>query len=540
MPMHLRVQRGPNAGAVFPLRQGANTIGRSAENAIVLPDDKVSSVHARVDVRPDGCTISDLDSTNGTLLDDVPLSQPAPLRPGAAVLMGNTALVFDVGEMVAERPTTSIRIVLEDDTRPQFPIAWSPEETTQLLPPTGRGIEAGELRRLYGVLTALYRVTSVINRSTTLDDLLANVLDVVFDIVPADRGSIVFVEDDGRVLQPRVGRCRKAPYQTIRVSQTIVRDVVRTGRGVLTRDATEDERFRRGDSIQRFGIRSAICVPIRTPRELFGAIYLDTRSVDRQLSERDLELLTAIGTDAGLAVENLRLRQENLEAERLAAIGEAVAGLSHYIRNVLQSMEAARYLVPAAIEDGDMASLAEAWGELERNIGLIGELALNMLSYSKKAGPDYVTFDPNTAVRHVVEMVVHRAQEHGAELKLHLDGAVPPVRLDRGAVQRVLLNLINNAIDAAPDGHIQVSTHWDAAGRHVEIHITDDGPGIPAPLHETIFHAFFTTKGSEGTGLGLAVSKKLIEELGGRIGLESAPAQGTTFTIALPAEPPPR
>jgi len=174
MPLHLRVQRGSNAGAVFPLRPGANTIGRTAENAIVLPDDKVSSLHARVDVNGSVCTLSDLDSTNGTLLDDVLLTQPARLRPGASIQMGNTTLVYDEGEMAADRPTTSIRIIVEDDTRPQFPVAWTPEETTQLLPPTALGIEAGELRRLYGVLTALYRVTSVINRSTTLDELLAS------------------------------------------------------------------------------------------------------------------------------------------------------------------------------------------------------------------------------------------------------------------------------------------------------------------------------------------------------------------------------
>ena len=538
MPMHLRVQRGSNAGAVFPLRPGGNSIGRSAENAIVLPDDKASATHARVDVEDGSCTLTDLDSTNGTLLNDEPLAEPTRLRPGDAIQIGNTTLLYGEGEMAAERPTTSIRIVLSaDDTSPQLPVAWSPEETTQILPPTAQGIEASDLRRLYGILAALYRVTSVVSRSTTLDELLANVLDVVFDILPADHGSVLFVGGEGGGLQPMAGRCRSSRDQTIRVSETIVHDVITGGRGVLTRDATSDERFRRGDSVQRFGIRSAMCVPIRTPRRLFGVIYLDTRSVDRQLSERDLELLTAVGSEVGLAVDNFGLIRANLEAERLAAIGQAIAGLSHYIRNILQSMEAARFLIPVAIEDRDAASLAESWQAFDRNIKLISDLTSNMLSYSKHAAPAYEPCQPNAVAREVAGLVAPRAAERGATLEAHLDEAMPTVLLDAGAVHVALLNLLNNAIDATGRGAVRLESCWSPADRCLELRVSDEGPGIPPELHERVFQAFFTTKGSKGTGLGLAVSRKLIEEIGGRITVRSQPGQGATFTISLPAAP---
>lgn len=538
MPMHLRVQRGANAGAVFPLRPGPNTIGRSGENAIVLPDDKVSSRHARVDVDSTVCTVVDLGSTNGTLANGVVLDQPVQLQAGDLIHMGNTELVYDEGAVATEHATTNIRIVVDnDDTWPQLPVAWSPDETTQILPATAHGLEAGELRRLYGILSALYRVTGAVSRSTTLDELLANVLDVVFDIVPADHGSVLLVGGDGAELQPVVGRRRDAREQMIRVSETIVRVVTQGARGVLTRDAASDERFRRCDSIQRFGIHSALCVPIRTPRRLFGVIYLDTRSVTRQFTERDLELLTTVGSELGLAVENFRLIQANVEAERLAAIGQAVAGLSHYIRNILQGMEASRFLIPSAIEENDKAGFVEAWEAFDRNIQLISELVLNMLSYSKKAGPSYEPCDPNSVARQVADLVTRRAAERGDSLELRLDEAMPTLLLDRGAVHCALLNLLTNAIDATAQGTICIATRWVPESGRVEIAVNDTGPGVPPELHGRIFDAFFTTKGSKGTGLGLAVSKKVIEELSGRITVASAPGHGATFTLAVPAEP---
>lgn len=540
MAMHLRVRRGASAGAVFALRPGANTIGRSRDCAIALSDDKVSTLHARIDVAGETATLVDLGSTNGTLLNEAALAAPAPLHPGDAIQVGNTTLVYGDHERPAgEPPSTQVRIIVADDEPVlQRPVAWSPEATTQVLPATGQDLEASELRRLYGILSALYRVTSVVGRSVTLEGLFTNVLGVLFDILPADHGSVLLVEPDGRTLKPVAGQRRNTREQTIRVSETIARDVIATGRGVLTRDAAEDERFRRVASIHLYGIRSALCVPIRSPRQTFGVIYLDTHSVDRRFTERDLELLTAVGSDLGLAVENFQLIRKNLEAERLAAIGQAVAGLSHYIKNILQSMEAARYLIPSAIAGRDLAEIGELWGALDHNIQLISELALNMLSYSRRAGPQYAPCAPNEVAREVAALVARRAAEQNVALTLALDEAMPSALLDAGALHCALLNLLTNAIDATRDGPVTLASRWVPTARRIEIAVTDSGPGVPAALREKIFEAFYTTKGSRGSGLGLAVSRKLIGELGGRITVESAGGRGATFTISLPAEPP--
>jgi len=545
MAFHLRVRRGASVGDVFALEPGSNTIGRADSNTIVLDDDKVSVAHARIDVADGACTLEDLESTNGTRVNGTPTTTPTRLEPGDEVGVGNLLLVFDDGDLPDEPPTRKVRVVFEyGESRPLVPVAWASGETTELLPATAHDVQADRLRHLYDVLTALYRVTGLVSRATTLDELLGNILEVVFDIVPADHGSVLSIEGGNGPLEPLAARCRHDAEHTVAISETICREVVANGRGILTRDASEDDRFRGGDSIQLFGIRSAMCVPIRTPRQLFGVLYLDTRSPGSQFTERDLDLLSAIGSEVGLAVENFRLIQHALEAERLAAIGQAVAGLSHYTKNVLQSIEAARVLIDAAIADDDKESLVEAWAALNENTELISELVLNMLSYSRRAEPSRDVCNPNTIASQLVELLAPRASQHGTTLELHLDQAVPTTVLDAGALHRSLLNLLTNAIDASAPaaadhtlspGAVTISSLWDPDHRRIGLAVTDNGPGIAPHELPRIFEPFFTTKGSRGTGLGLAVTRKIIEGLGGTINVQSTPGQGTTFTLSLPA-----
>ena len=176
------------------------------------------------------------------------------------------------------------------------------------------------------------------------------------------------------------------------------------------------------------------------------------------------------------------------------------------------------------------------WQDLDARLELLSELVLNMLNYSRTAPLERISFCPNTATRQVVEVLSPRAQRHGGTIRLSLDPEVQPLLADKAALQRALVNIVNNAIEAAPGGQVDVATRWDVEGHRFVVTVSDQGPGIPAELREKVFEAFFTTKGARGTGLGLAVSRKLVEEMGGHIWIESAPSAGTTVAIALPAE----
>jgi len=537
MPIHLRVQRGLREGEAFPLRPGPNLIGRAPQHPIALDDDKVSATHARIDVDDGRALLTDLGSTNGTQVNGEIISGPVRLRPDDVIRVGNTLFVYRDAELPEGAPGRKVRVVFEmDESRPVIPVAWATGET-ELLARATPDIAAEELRHLYDILAALYRITTLVSYPTTLDELLAGVLDVTFELLPADHVSILFAEGSDRHLVPRAARCARDAGHTVTISETICREVVAQGRGVLTRNATEDERFRTGESVQLYGIRSAMCVPIRTPRQLIGVIYLDTRSPDRHFTPRELDLLSAVGNEVGLAIENLRLVEQNVEAERLAATGQAVAGLSHYIKNVLQSIEAARVLLDAAIADDDKEGLAEAWAALDLNIEHISELVLNMLSFSRQPEPSYQPCGLNALAAEMAETLRARARRGGVTLELDLDPEMPDAVLDPAAIHRALLNLLNNAIDATGEGTVTLATRFDGETGTVRLAVADQGPGVPEDKREAVFQAFYTTKGVGGTGLGLAVTRKLVEQLGGRIEVDSAPGRGATFTIVLPQAP---
>lgn len=539
MPMHVLAQSGPSAGGVFPLRPGDNAIGRGPGNQVVLDDDKVSALHAGIAVRDGQATLADLGSTNGTLLNGEPVGEGTRLRPRDVIQVGNTILVFDDGDLPTDTTKRKISVVFDaEEARPFLTVAWADERPTEAVPQDTHRLDPDELRRLYDILAALYRITGLVSRPTGLDSLLASILDVVFRLLPADSGSVLFVDRAGGDLVPRAARCSDPKFHTVEVSETICREAVATGRGLLTRDAIDDERFRAGESVQLFGIRSAMCVPIRTPRSLYGVLYLDTRSPDRSFSPRDLDLLSAVGAEVGLAVENHHLLEQAVQAERLAATGQAIAGLSHYIKNVLQNIEAARVLIDAAIQDDDKEGLTGSWGVLDQNIELISELVLNMLSYSRDPEPSYQPCHPNDIATEMAELLRPRAARRGVTIDLALDPDMPRALLDPAGIHRALLNLLNNAVDATRRGTVGLATRYDHEARRVRFAVTDEGPGIAPRQRGDIFQAFYTTKGVGGTGLGLAVTRKLIEQLGGRIDVESAPGRGAIFTIDLPLAPP--
>ena len=144
----------------------------------------------------------------------------------------------------------------------------------------------------------------------------------------------------------------------------------------------------------------------------------------------------------------------------------------------------------------------------------------------------------------VVEDVVQLAQAQADDTKVDLlrerDDKVPPIAGDYDGLHQVILNLVSNAIDAVPHGSglVNVRTRFDVAERRVQISVTDNGSGVPDELHERIFQPFFSTKGHGGTGLGLAVARKVVSELGGALELSKPREGGSMFVMRLPLTPP--
>jgi signal transduction histidine kinase len=330
------------------------------------------------------------------------------------------------------------------------------------------------------------------------------------------------------------------------VSRTIVDYVFKSNQGVRTADAQHDSRFDPGRSIVQAGIREAMCVPMQGRHELMGVIYVDITTPANQLlstgkpsgfREDQLRMLVAIGRQAALAVENYRYQQAIVKAERLAAMGQTIATLSHHIKNILQGIRGGSYLIDMGLTDHNEELVRKGWHIVEKNQNKIYNLVMDMLTFSKERQPAHEHAQLNETVGDVIELMQARADECAVELQFRPNASLPVSTFDTEGIHRAVLNIVTNAIDAVEGSEkafVMIETGHDSESDMLWVAVSDNGPGIAEDQMGRIFHVFESTKGARGTGLGLAVSQKIIREHGGEITVDSRLGEGSRFTLAWP------
>lgn len=557
----LFVIQGADQGKKFELQARPTALGRDSSNPIRLHDNEVSRRHA--EVRPiDGRSfrLVDLGSANGTFINGRPIDE-APLHSGDQVRLGRTVMLYSegpapAGSALTERVELLRRAGAED--RSAIVRSIPAGEASRLLEAPG---EVGEwLKVRLANLAVMYQATQAVSHIIDTDELLPRVLQLVFESIGADRAAVLMAEETAGgpgELVPRVVRWRGEadPDERMTISRSIVEHVHQTGQGVISTDAPADERFGAAQSIVDYGIREAICVPIQGRHSTLGVLYADIRTTpDYSLDQHDrrnsrgkfsndhLRLMVAIGHQAGLAIENTRFYEAKVQAERLAAVGQTIATLSHHIKNILQGLRGGSYLIDLGLKEKDDAIIRRGWSILDKNQAKIYNLVMDMLSFSKDREPALEPADLNETVGDVVELMQPRAEELGVTLAWEPGPNIPEVQIDPEGIHRAVLNIVTNALDAAEDapggGRVVVTTAADVGANLARIGVTDNGGGIPPDDLPRLFQIFASTKGTRGTGLGLPVSQKIVREHGGRIHIDSQVGHGSTFRIELPIRRP--
>ncbi len=235
-----------------------------------------------------------------------------------------------------------------------------------------------------------------------------------------------------------------------------------------------------------------------------------------------------------------RLQRELVNSERLAAVGQTVAGLAHGIKNILHGLKGGSYLVDVGIGKKDDLKLRKGWEMIKRAIGRTSNLVMDLLSYSKSREPQFEKCLPNAIAAEVCDLVRERAEQEHTELVCDFDPGIGAVHMDPHTLHTVLLNLVSNAVDAclfdestSKKWRVGVKTAAET-GNRIRFEVSDNGTGMNDEVKEKMFTSFYSTKGHRGTGLGLLVTHKLVEEHGGRIEVETQFGQGTTVRVWLP------
>jgi PAS domain S-box-containing protein len=235
--------------------------------------------------------------------------------------------------------------------------------------------------------------------------------------------------------------------------------------------------------------------------------------------------------------EYKRLEKEKLENERLAAVGSTVAQLAHGVKNILTALQGGMYVIQSGIKKGSTERTNKGWEMLERNIQRITVLVRGFLSFSRGHAPTAVPTSPGEIAREVVDFYRAAAREKGVELLYECGEELALANLDQEDIRTCLENLVSNAIDACQsskreEGIVKVCVFEQ--GGTLSYEVSDNGVGMDCEIKNKVFTTFFTTKGLGGTGLGLMVTRKIVQQHGGTIEMESVKEEGSTFRISLP------
>ena len=332
------------------------------------------------------------------------------------------------------------------------------------------------LARARSNLQVMYRTALAVSHTLDIDQLLHRIMELIFEWVEADRGCIMLMDPATKALQPKVRRTRKGirADERISISKTILDYVIERNEGVLTSDARQDDRWSPGGSIVQMGVREAICVPMQGRYDVVGAIYIDTSTSAQQLikqggankfTEDHLKLMIAIAHQAALAVEDTRYYSAMVQAERLAAVGQTIATLSHHIKNILQGIRGGSYLIEMGLKEHDEDVTRKGWNIVDRNQNRISALVMDMLTFSKEREPDLAVANLNAVVSDVIELMRIRADEEQVELLWKPGEPMPELVFDPEGIHRAVLNVVTNAIDAVveretPGGRVEVSSQY--------------------------------------------------------------------------------
>ncbi len=541
----LFVIQGFNRGTRFDFNgeAGAVSIGREAGNLVKLDDHEVSRRHAEIRRVGEGFILGDLKSSNGTFVNDVKVER-VELSSGDRIRIGRSVLFFSGdGREPPNQTVVDIVPAAVGADHSRIVRSMREEDSIALAAPAEEG-QNRWLSRARSNLQVMYRTALAVSHTLDIDELLGRILQLVFEWVEADRGCIMLLDPDSRQLTPKARRDRRAGEPgPMAISRTILDYVLERAEGVLTSDAQDDDRFAGGNSVVRGGVREAICVPLRGRYGTVGVIYVDTmvplvESLDRsRFSDDHLKLMIAIGHQAALAVEDTTYYSAMVQSERLAAVGQTIATLSHHIKNILQGIRGGSYIVEMGLENEDLGVVEKGWEIVRRNQDKISSLVMDMLSFSKEREPDPVASDLVALVDDVVETVRQRAEESGAAIQWDRPSDLPRLLFDPVGISRAVLNVVTNALDAVegrPAAAVMITVQADSEAGLARITVADNGAGMPPETLAEIFTLFVSTKGARGTGLGLTVSRKILREHGGDIRATSREGEGSTFVLELP------
>jgi signal transduction histidine kinase len=529
--MKLRITKAPQGlGREIELNSpGEIVIGRGSSCALCLDDSESSRNHSRIVLGVTRATLEDLSSKNGTYLNGRKV-QTAPLSNGDEILIGATLLT--VTELPSPAPSTSAGT----ESAGSILLSISRTEADFL---TGKlsSVSREELEHENKILREICRISQLVASKTERQTILQTILDEMRNLLAADTVSLLTCgegEPGNWIAQASAGTAKQDGE--LRISRTIIRQAVEEGSAILITNPLGDSRFDPSQSIVVQGVSSALCAPVG----MGSVLFLDRRNRKEAFTQLDLRLAASAANILGVFLEREAWEAESVGKARLAAVGEAMASLAHYIKNVITGFRLTLAIMHKAIERQSRDEMEQYLAMLVEQEQRMSGLVMNMLGFVKDRAPSRLPVNVPGIVRAVVDPMRPKLEELGIRFELACDKRVEILFADEMALQRILLNLLLNAMDAFESHEltgerlIRLSVDPLDGAPGAFLRFRDTACGIAPDKLAKIFSAFFSTKGSRGTGLGLTVVQKLVREHGGEVSVDSREHEWTEFRFTIP------
>ncbi len=556
----------------LPLAADGYSIGRAADNDIVLDGTMISRRHARISRDGGSFVIADLSSHNGILINGQKVEK-ATLEDHDQIQIGNYMLIYSQADVMSTETGPVDTVTVEEDYEGVVAglTSYGTLKPVQAPDPAALLKQMEKERRTLALLCELSRALSAL---FTLDSVSRKAIQILLETTKAERGAIFLLQPDQTLLPTTVcdrdGGGAGPDAAPVSISSTVSQRILTERKGIITADAAVDPRFAHGQSVVLRGLRSIACAPLVGQAGNLGILYLENNRSIGAFTHDDLELLCAVASQVGLSVENAKfyeelksaneelerkveertaaLRQTEMklyQTEKMASLSRLVAGVAHEVNNPLGALKGNMEVM--MVMSGRLAT-AEDRPERERKLldqmvrmtqesvnacTRIITVMRSLKSFARLDESEFKMANINEGLAAAAKLLDPEMRRR-VEVSLSL-GELPAIPCYPALLNEAFMNLLTNSCQSIPQtGRVSVETRRD--GEEVVVQIRDTGAGMSPEHLDRIFDAkFVTTQGGRvGAGLGLPIAFSVIQQHRGTIRVTSEIGEGSMYIVRLP------
>jgi K+-sensing histidine kinase KdpD len=385
----------------------------------------------------------------------------------------------------------------------------------------------------YQKLQNLIDASKSINSTLDLDKLLGLILDAATKSIGADRGTLYLVDDVKKELWSKILQGSNMIEIRLPIGKGLSGFVAEKGETILIPDTYADPRFNPEiDKQSGYRTRNMLCMPMKNKDGKLIGVFQLLNKKEGAFDAEDVNFIDAFSAHASVAIENARLAQEMVQNERLSAVGRMASVIIHDIKNPMGTLRVYAQVMKKKSGNEEANKLAD---EMIRQVDRFVNMTQEILDFTRGvSASNFQDMEFKTVMDDVLSFIEKDLEKNNVKLEKNpnFEGIVT---MDQDKIVRVFYNIASNARDAMPQGGmLTLTTALD--GGYVRIDFKDTGTGMPDEVKKKIFEPFMTYGKKHGTGLGMAIVKKVIDDHHGTIDIESEMGHGTTITIRLPVK----